>query len=156
MPMDDKAVQRTLNGLKATLKRTPRLVGQESVRFFRRSFDRQGFVDSGLKRWPARLKSEDAGRSILVKSGRLRDSIRVISATSRRVQVGTDVPYAAAHNEGGVQYVKPHTRVSKNGNRYQVKGYSYKLRQRRFIGQSKALDRHLTTTIKRELLKNFK
>ncbi len=46
------------------------------------------------------------GRAILVQSGRLRRSPRIVSSTASSVTIGTDVPYAQLLQEGA-QHVKP-------------------------------------------------
>jgi phage gpG-like protein len=40
------------------------------------------------------------GRQQLVKTGRLRQSIRVLKRTNNSITVGSSVPYAKYHNEG--------------------------------------------------------
>ena len=85
------------------LRGAPRVLGQLAVREFVGSFRRQAFVDGAgvTQAWPKRKKADKKGRSLLVKSGRLRRSIRVTGTDSDSVTVGTDVPYAQIHNEGG-------------------------------------------------------
>lgn len=82
----------------------PRFVGNMAVNFYKDSFKRQGFIEnSSVKRWDKRKNdSKGKGRAILVKTGRLRRSIRIIRSGMGYVVVGTDVPYAKIHNEGGV------------------------------------------------------
>ena len=98
------------------LKGAPRVMGQLAVREYVGSFRRQAFVDGAgvTHAWPKRKKADKKGRAILVKSGRLRRSIRVVSQDSDSVTVGTDVPYAQLHNEGGVlkatQSIRAHRR----------------------------------------------
>ncbi|MDF7809925.1 phage virion morphogenesis protein [Hymenobacter sp. YC55] len=40
------------------------------------------------------------GRAILVQSGRLRRSLRIVSSTASSITIGTDVPYAEPLQEG--------------------------------------------------------
>lgn len=86
----------------------PRFVGNVAVNFYKDSFKRSGFINrSGVEKWPQRKpntwsKKSDKGRKLLIKSGRLRRSIRVVRTGLGFVQVGTDVPYARIHNEGGI------------------------------------------------------
>ncbi len=73
----------------------PRYVGNIAVNFYKDSFRRQGFIDQGgVDQWKARKKTDKnkAKRSILVKSGRLRRSIRIIRTGLGYVVVGTDDP----------------------------------------------------------------
>jgi phage gpG-like protein len=99
------------------LRTMPRAMGQIAVREFVGMFRRQAFVDEAgtSHAWPERKrKSKKAGRAILVKSGRLRRSIRVMSRDGDSVTIGTDVPYAQIHNEGGTlnatQSIRAHRR----------------------------------------------
>jgi phage gpG-like protein len=81
----------------------PRYVGNMAVNFYKDSFKRQGYIDTGFKKWDKRKNdAKGKGRAILVKTGRLRRSIRIIRTGLGYVVVGTDVPYAQIHNEGGV------------------------------------------------------
>ncbi len=153
--------------IKRVLNKSPRLIGEESVKFFKRNFDKQGFLgDSGREAWKARNPDSDPGRAILVGqgSGRLRDSIRVISAKPSSIVVGTDVPYAKIHNEGGkvkgVRNVRPYKRQPKGRKRHNVKGHTrkvnYTMPQRKFIGNSKTLNRHLAIQIKALIKREMK
>lgn len=82
----------------------PRYVGNMAVNFYKDSFKRQGYIEnSSVKKWDKRKNNaKGEGRAILVKTGRLRRSIRIIRSGLGYVVVGTDVPYAQIHNEGGV------------------------------------------------------
>jgi len=80
------------------------------------NFDVQGFIDTSVLKWAPR-KKKDKGRKILVKTGRLRQSITVLSRTSDSVTVGTVVPYAEFINNG-----------------------TPKMPQRKFIGKSAKLE----------------
>lgn len=82
------------------------------------------------KTWPQKRSGEP---SHLIKSGKLRRSLRSV-ITKNSVKWTSSEVYAAIHNEGGIQYVKPHHRRGANNKRYQVKGYSYKAKKRQFIG----------------------
>jgi len=91
--------------LRTAIQRIPRVAGAQAVRFFQDNFRRQGWVYNGkLKAWKKRSKAakRNKGRAILIDTGRMRRSIRVLSASSDGVLIGTTVPYAEAHNEGSV------------------------------------------------------
>jgi phage gpG-like protein len=65
------------------------------------NFNAQGFIDDSVQRWPARKsKRDDAGRKILVKTGRGRESIKVLSRYGNKRKIGTLVPYMNYHNAG--------------------------------------------------------
>ncbi len=141
----------------------PNMVGALAVSFYKESFRRAGFIDdAGLEKWEARKKEgKRKGRAILVDSGRTRRSIRVLRTIPGLVAVGTDVPYAQAHNEGakitstasiGQHTRKAYTRKVKKKKQTvsaaTVKAHSRKMNttipQRRFIGSSAFLNRRIT------------
>lgn len=105
--------------LRQIVRNLPRTAGAKAVRFFKEGFDRQGWVNDGkLDKWKDRSANapRNKGRKILINTGRLRRSIRVLSTGPGYVEIGTDVPYAEAHNEGAdktvTATVKKHTRRS--------------------------------------------
>lgn len=137
--------------------------GIRALRFSKERFRQKNFVDKGMpKAWDKRKKR--ARGSTLVQSGRLKRSLRIISKGRYYVKVGTDVPYAQIHNEGGkinkVVRVGKHKRsrtVPKSSNirtrktsrtrvktgTVTVRAHSRKMNttipQRQFLGPSKAL-----------------
>jgi phage gpG-like protein len=89
-------------------------MGNEAVNHFKVDvFNAESFDGA---HWKPRQK--DDGRRLLVKTGRLRSSIRVMKRTRNSITVGTDVPYAEFHNKG-----------------------TDRLPKRQFIGESKVLKR---------------
>lgn len=122
-------------------------------------------------------KKKDKGRAILVKSGRLRNSIHIISATPQRIEVGTSVPYAQAHNDGfkGTVTVRSHTRSQykkvkeqyttrtgkissrtsriSTGTVFQVRSHTRKINlpQRQFMGDSEVINIKFDQTITRAI-----
>lgn len=92
----------------------PLTVGDIAVQFYKVRFRAEGWYDAGFIKWQARSPKakRNKGRAILTNTGRLRRSIHIAKLTSSSVTIGTDVPYARAHNEGFNQlvHVKPHTR----------------------------------------------
>jgi phage gpG-like protein len=157
----------------------PGVLGTVAVNYFKDSFRRQGWRDRALTHWAKRKddKKKNKGRAILVKSGRLRNSIRVIMSTPARIEVGTSVPYAAAHNEGfqGTVNVRSHTRekykkvkeqyttrtgkvASKTsrmstGNTYKVRSHTRQMNlpQRQFMGESEVLSMKIDQTVIRAI-----
>ncbi len=76
----------------------PRDASVIAVNHFKTNFRRQGsYTETGLRPWKARKGKK--GGSLLVKSGRLKRSLRA-APTYDDARVVTDVPYAQAHNEG--------------------------------------------------------
>jgi phage gpG-like protein len=91
---------------------------------------------------------------LLLKTGRLKRSIRKISATTDRIIIGTDVPYAQIHNEGGTinttVTVRAHTRT-RRGRSENVRGHSRRMNlnipQRQFLGNSQVLQQRIFSHI---------
>jgi phage gpG-like protein len=149
---------------KNVLVRVPVLVGNVAVNFTLDNFRRQGFLGNTLESWPARKegwrKDKRPTRNILINTGRLRRSIRIIRVTPSAVVIGSDVKYAKAHNEGMriglIQSVKPFER--KNGSF--VKGHTRRIDQRiprrRFMGNSPYLNASIKRVVSAEFLKAMK
>ncbi|MBQ4278345.1 MAG: hypothetical protein IJC16_00130 [Rikenellaceae bacterium] len=156
-------------------RQLPRIWGTVAVNYFKDSFRRQGWRDRTLKKWPDRKKGVK-GRAILIGRGHLRNSIRIETATFRRTVVGSNLPYAAAHNEGvqATVTVRAHTRriygrrkeeyVTRAGHnrtrsvRYEAGSYEVRqhtrrmnLPQRRFAGNSEVMNRKLDAVTARAL-----
>lgn len=175
--------------LKGVIIRLPVIAGNEVVNFALDNFKRQAWLGDIIQPWRPRKNPNKwgqspkrNGRAILIDSGRLRRSIRVIRTTTDSVVVGTDVPYARAHNEGMrlgiIQQVKGHERkVTKLGivktvsrkrstgitfGRMQtgsqtVKAHTRRINQhvpqRRFLGNSQFLNRRLQRAALAEIIK---
>ena len=145
-------------------------IGDEVVRFARNRFRAQAWTDRAAQKWKPRKEStKGKGRAILVKSGKLRNSIRIFKASPQEIVVGSSLPYAAAHNWGftGTVQVKAHKRditartkvyniKSRKGRKVKVrtgtttvKAHSRKMNlpQRQFLGNSEYLNRKLDRLI---------
>lgn len=157
-----------LDRVSKTVSRLPQVAATEAVNFSKERFRAQNWVDNNTEPWKKRKEvkgesSRRAGRAILVNTGRLRRSIRKVSVTQQRAIIGTDVPYAEAHNDGYrgrvKQNVRSHTRRTKRGE-VEVKAHSrtmnMNLPRRRFIGTSTVLDRRLTRVMTLELIRAIK
>ena len=163
-------------------KQLPNVLGTVAMNYFKDSFRRGGWRDRNLTAWaPRKAKGKrDRGRAILVQSGRLRNSIRIMSATFQRTEVGTTVPYADAHNSGvnKVVSVKSYkrgsysrvketyqTRKGKTRNRTMlrkesettVRAHSRKMNlpQRQFMGDSEVMFRKFDQVVIRAIDKVF-
>lgn len=169
MNFDPKKIEKQL---KTLVLQMPLLLGNEAVNFFQENFTkREGFIDKSREKWKKR-KQEDAGRGILIKSGRLVRSIRISSLSPSRVTISTDVPYAEAHNEG--QTLKP--KVTPKMRKFAWAKYyesnkqeemwkrialtkketlNIKMPQRKFMGESEHLRAKLNRLIERELKKRL-
>jgi phage gpG-like protein len=171
---------RRLQAVSAAYTRIPNEIAALAVKFSKERFRDQSWIDGRREPWAPRASRRAGGQrrsqTLLVDSGRLKRSIRKISATPNRVIIGTDVPYAQIHNEGFKgpvrQRVRSHTRaLTKFGitSRRQLKrstaivfgrvktgettvrAYNRTIQQdipaRPFIGSSAILDQQLITHI---------
>ncbi|WP_171606459.1 phage virion morphogenesis protein [Limnovirga soli] len=108
----------------------PYKVGVLMVAYSKDRFKYQNWIDTYPEPWKPRSRKKpwkkkgkspnNSGRAILVKSGRLRRSIRIVNTTSNSVTIGSDVPYAMAHNDGFrgpvTQQVRQFTRINPKRN----------------------------------------
>jgi phage gpG-like protein len=98
-------------------------LANEAVNFFKIDvFEAEGFIDQGVKRWPKRKPGtkRNSGRRLMVDTGRLRQSGRVLrKVPGVSARVGYPVHYAGYHNEG-----------SKDLPKRQLVGTSYELDRR--------------------------
>lgn len=158
-PLDNKlkSLEKSIKGI---INKTPRAVGSLASKHFRESFNKQGFDDNGLRKWVKRKneRAKDKGRAILVKTGRLQHSIRVRRANTQEVVIGTNVPYARYHNEGGIMHRKPHGRrtgifhvKTQKERKSQVRRADYRLPRRQFIGASANLNKKIDEWYKKQL-----
>ncbi|MBD1394273.1 phage virion morphogenesis protein [Mucilaginibacter glaciei] len=157
--------------LAAVVQQLPLILGNEAVNYSLDAFRKQAWEG---KPWQARKSKKDTSRSILVKSGRGRRSIRIISTTANSVTIGSDVGYMAVHNNGGEisraarsetfvrnRFVKG-TKKGKfkkgttDGQGMSFKAYSYRMPQRQFIGHTAAFEYQMKQVVRRELIKAFK
>lgn len=155
-----------------------RKAGGLAVSHFKKSFTDGGFTDASLKPWDkpkrtfAKRDSPAKTRGILIKSGLLRRSVRVTKQSGLSIYIGSDVPYTQVHNEGGEVSIPAHEKVlnfSKKGNKTRfakakkaqfsqkvsIKARSFKMPQRQFIGESKALETQILKMIEKEILSIF-
>lgn len=164
------------------------MIGAQAVVFYKQRFQEQAWADNTTQPWAKRKPGakRNRGRAILIDTGRLRRSIRVISATQSSVTIGTDVPYARAHNEGfrGTVTVPAHTRSkyeklkvgtgvfsikTKNertrtekraveGGDITVKSYTKRMNlpRRQFMGASATLNKQINRLITAEINKALK
>lgn len=130
--------------------RVPNAIALVAVNHFKDNFAKQGFDGKKweeVKRRYKRSKGADSTRAILSgRTGRLKGSIHKVYADFRKVVIGSDVPYAKIHNEGGV--------IRRNGRR--VGSYSIKIPQRQFMWDSKLLNKKIISILDAELKKVFK
>ena len=166
-------LDRKLDQLTKLYPRLPKLAGVVAVNFSKERFRSQNWIDNTSKPWQARKRLDKGKRGALIKSGRLKRSIRLISTTQNSATIGSDVPYAQIHNEGGrvnvTQNVSSHNRKAHSRRRkgrnesvkaHQVQAHSRKVNftmpQRQFLGNSTVLDRQIEQTLTAELIRVMK
>lgn len=192
MANEARKIQQAQIRLQKQLKAFVSVMGTEAKNHFVKSFRNQGFEDETIKRWQsrkgeisggiARVRKKDKGsRAILVKSGDLRRSIRVISKNYDSVTLGSDLPYAQIHNDGGVVYRRAHKRtatitshvrgsggfvngvwkqgrkqkIQLAGARHNVSSSAFKMPKRQFIGHSRKLIDKLKQNLKERVRISF-
>ncbi len=149
-------------------KKFPELAAIEAVNFSKERFVRKNWVDKSREAWKPRKPSPEwhsdaqkkaASRgSLMVKSGRLKRSIRKLKVTRNSVTIGTDVEYAEIHNEGGTINqninIRQHSR-KRQGRTETVKAHKrarkLKIPERRFIGESAVLLRRIERLMQHEM-----
>lgn len=131
----------------------PAIVGNEVINFTLENFEKQGWQGNSFEPWEKRKnpttwgKKDDTGRALLVKTGKLKRSIRILAIDQDKVSIGVggaDVPYAKAHNEGFkgtvIQNVSEHIRRDKNLKNIKVSAFKRTIKQnipkRKFIGSA--------------------
>jgi len=137
---EHKKILKDIQAFKPQLEKVVDAMGVLAANHFTTSFRNQGFTDESLQSWQPRKRTERSrmgNRAILVKSGRLRRSIRSKRFGFLSVKILTDVPYASVHNNG-----------ERSG-----RGRGFKMPKRQFIGYSGVLNRKIIAkmdvTIKR-------
>jgi phage gpG-like protein len=153
MANEARKIQMAQVKLQKTLTAFIAVMGTDAKNHFVKSFRNQGFEDDSIQRWQprkneisggiARVRRKSLGsRAILVKTGDLRRSVRVISKSYRSIVVGSDLPYAQIHNDGlyGKAFGK----------------HRFKMPKRQFIGHSNKLIRQLRAKLDSRIVNVFK
>lgn len=108
---------RKLDALSQAYGRMPTEIAAIAVNFSKDRFRDQAWLDTTKHPWKKRATRRAGGtkrsQTLLVDSGRLKRSIRKISANENAVIIGTDTPYAKAHNEGFKGKVTQNVRAHK-------------------------------------------
>lgn len=185
-----------LNGKAAHFERVlmyaPGMLGNDALNFFLDRFKNQNWLGNSSEAWKRRKDptkwgpvKNGKGRSLLVMRARLKRSLRILRAGNMEVVIGTDVPYAKAHNEGfrGILSQQVHayqrrkkvnvltktgkTRMSKGrpvkrfgSGTVTVKAHTRKVKmnipKRQFMGDSPYLTKQLSRRLEAELMKGLR
>lgn len=155
-------IERKYRGVYARL---PLLVGNEAVNFTLDNFRLQGFMGNTFQRWLPRKKSkwgkrDRSGAAILIGTGRLRRSIRIIRLNADSVTIGSDVKYARAHNEGMslglIQTVKGYSTRGGVARSAHTRRINMRIPRRQFMGNSPYLNARLKRVAMAEFLKDIR
>jgi phage gpG-like protein len=164
--------------LQQSMADLPTIIGNEAVNYTLDAFEAQAWESVP---WEARKSKKDDGRALLVKSGMLKRSVRIISQGASSVTIGTDVIYARIHNDGGEisrgarseTFVRPRYERGKKGTMFggmgafrkmtraekvsapvkgqSYKAYSYRMPRRQFIGNTPELRERVHQAVIAEL-----
>jgi|ERR1035437_1029146 phage gpG-like protein len=99
-------LRKKLAQFKAEIPKLIDIMGVEAKNFAVKSFTDQGWTDEIFNAWSPRKRNSGAYRAILIKSGDLRRSIRIVGRTSRSITIGSNSTYGRYHNEGTSRMVK--------------------------------------------------
>lgn len=154
----------------AVQQRLPEIIGTEVINSSLDNFRSESFFG---QKWIPR-KDKNNTRKLLVKTGALMRSPRIVSSMIGHVVVGSDIPYASAHNNGDIinrmarsetfirnRYKKGtkkglFKRGTTSGKGMTFKAYSYSMPVRKFLGSHPKLKLQLETVIKLEFAAEFK
>lgn len=174
MTPDIKELNRICKNIERAVRIIPGKTAVIAVKFSKERFREKKWINKREHPW---TKTNKRRGSTLIKSGRLKESIHTIHIGADYAIIGTDVPYARAHNDGGTftgtETVRAHDRRShkrkahttRSGKRikagtvrtHAVKSHqrSYKRTfiKRQFLGQSQYLTNQLTNMIQTEIQK---
>lgn len=162
-----------MDAVASAYNKVPNEIAVIAVNFSKERFRDQAWLDNSREPWKQRSRKRSGkkrSQTLLVDKGRLKRSIRKIHADQNSVIIGTDVPYAEIHNNGGtikeVVIVRQHTVKAHKRKAYSrqragrseriksqlIKSHSVKTHKRRmntriparpFIGKSEALERRI-------------
>ena len=127
----------------AIVRTIPVKAATVAVHHFRDNFRASGFVDDSLKQWTRSKRQDDpkhpdrSYKTLLSRRNYLYKSISKRIEPAKAI-VYTDVPYAAAHNEGTTNAGRSH---------------NVRIPKRQFMGKSKQLDKKCLKLIDEELKK---
>lgn len=140
---EHRKILKQIEAFKPQLNKLVEGAGVLAVNHFTNSFREQGFTDETKESWQPRKRAErgrsKGNRAILVKSGRLRRSLRSRRLGNLAVKISTDVPYARVHNNG-----------ERSG-----RGRGFKMPKRQFIGYSGKLNRQIIAFLDKNIKRQF-
>jgi phage gpG-like protein len=166
-----KNLNEIISSINRAMNAIPKRVATLAVNFSKERFVEKNWYNTHKEPW---AKTRKRKGSTLVSSGALKRSIRKIQVTPSYVVIGTNLPYAKIHNDGGeisgTETVKAHDRkaykrkgYTRNSKRvkativqaHSVKQFSRRyhriFKARQFIGKSQELANRVSKLISDEL-----
>lgn len=156
--------------IKKNQTRLMRAAAAQAVTFSKKRFDEKAWSDTSTQPWQKRKPGSprNKGRALLMDSGRLKGSIRRISVSPTMAIIGTSVPYAKIHNEGGV--LQPKVTKKMRGFAWKMyyatkepkwkglaltkkKTLNIKIPQRKFLGHSVVMNKQIKRVITSHIAK---
>jgi len=143
----------------------------EMVNFVMSNFEKQGFTDSGFTPWEKRKNNADPGRAILVKSGILKDSVKITQSNPERVVISATAKHAQIHNEGGNINIPVSDKMRrffwymfKKTGQGKWKGmaltkkshFNVRIPKRQFMGESISFNNHIENLFFKAIVERFK
>ena len=118
-----------------------------------KNFDEQGYTnDGGVRKWESRPFERYLNYKKLDYTHRLRRSFKVksyqTSRSGKTIVVGTNVPYAKVHNEGGVPRSKKFIRRPPASSK-KIRLTIHRVKKRQFMGFGREDERVFKIIIKR-------
>jgi phage gpG-like protein len=173
MPIKPGTIFEEIEAIQRAVRQIPLLIGNEAENFFKDNFNLGGFQgDKGLEPWKPRKENFGRKRAILVNKGNLKKGIRkfVIGNIIQVKVTGVATAYADIHNQGGVTHptVTPKMKAWAWAMFKKTKLAKYKaialskgsltinIPQRKFIGNSRQLDKLINKLIIDHLKKTIK
>lgn len=166
----DAFFQNFLHRVEAVNQRLPDIVGTEVINSTLDNFKTESFFGD---KWPKR-KDKKNTRKLLINTGTLQRSPRIVRSQPGLVVVGSDVPYAAVHNNGGEinrnarseTFIRNRYKTGKKkgafkrgttlGQGFTFKASTYNMPMRKFLGSHPKLKTHLEQVIKEEFINELK
>ncbi len=108
-------LQKSQRDIEQAVRRTlPVKIGRKATDHYRQNFRRGGFQNNGLQKWKPARRQAGKGKNaqygpLMSRREMLARSIRYVPADAA-VSIGTTVPYAAIHNQGGT--INTHPRIT--------------------------------------------
>lgn len=171
---------RKIDAISRTYKTLPNEIAAVAVNFSKERFVSQSWLDTTKENWKPRKRQRKSthghrtkNQTLLVHTGRLKRSIRKISADESQVIIGSDVPYAQIQNDGGTinkavaiksHQVNQFSRTRKGRREtvkeHEVKSHTRKMNttipSRRFLGTSYTLSKRIINLITARFMRALK